>query len=267
MPSLVVSPSKDLIPQTLNGLIVDICAEALESRGVFAIALSGGSLPSFLATLNESFKAASVDPKFDCWHVILADERCVPSTDPDSNLGALNETLFSKISVPKSQIHGINEEAVSTEAVAQDYEAVVRYVLSKSGNQLDLAVLGFGPDGHTCSLFPGHALLQETTRLVAPIEDSPKPPSRRITLTLAVLNSMTRHVIFCGAGKSKSPILCKVFATVGGGKPCQKDATRYEVSYTTPPPYPCAMVQPQTEKSSVTWVVDADAVADISISD
>jgi 6-phosphogluconolactonase len=264
--SLIVSPTKADVPAYLNPAIVEICKDAIAARGVFTIALSGGSLPGFLAVMKESF--GSIDPKFDCWHVILADERCVESTHPDSNLGALKEQLFSKIPVPASQIYGINESKIaeSSAAVAADYEPIVKWVLAKSGGQLDLAVLGFGPDGHTCSLFPGHPLLQEETLLVAPIEDSPKPPPKRITLTYPVLNTMTRHVIFCGAGGSKAAILKEIFVSVTKE---QEAASKYKVVMTEPYPYPCANVLPNSEgvENTLTYVVDQDAMDGVAITE
>jgi len=262
---LTTAASKADVPNALNNAIVDICADAIKERGVFSIALSGGSLPAFLSTMAEAFKSKDVDPKFDSWHIILADERCVVSTDPDSNLGSLETNMFATVPVPKSQIYGINEEklAVSTESVATDYEVVVRNVLEKSGNQLDLAVLGFGPDGHTCSLFPGHALLDENEKWVAPIEDSPKPPPQRITLTFPVLNSNTRHVIFCGAGASKAPILQAIFSSV-----TKKDGT-YSATLANPAPYPCGMVQPNSEgvSNTLTYVVDEAAIEGLSVTE
>jgi len=260
-PRLIVSFSKDDISNHLCHVIVDICVNAIAARGAFTIALSGGSLPKFLAELTQVFDDKGVDPKLDCWHVILADERCVPSSDDDSNLKALNDELFSVLAVPKSQIHGIDESSLEdVDAVASAYESVVKLVLEKSGGILDLAVLGFGPDGHTCSLFPDHALLQETSKWVAGIADSPKPPPKRITLTLAVLcPEKTRHVIFCGAGSSKGPILRSVFQSLDKSTDeyAVPGGAVYKVTREDPPPYPCGMV---TSSDSMTWIVDAEAM-------
>lgn len=111
--------------------------------------------------------------------------------------------------------------------------------------------------GHTCSLFPNHSILSETSRWVAPITDSPKPPPNRITLTFPVLNSMTRNVVFCGAGVSKQPILKGVFSFVESpvNGICR-------VRYTDPPHYPCAMVKPLSI-DTFAWIVDAEAVLGI----
>lgn len=59
-----------------------------------------------------------------------------------------------------------------------------------------------GPDGHTCSLFPNHKLLEEKTKWVMPICDSPKPPPERITLTYPVINNAS-NCIFAMAGEGK----------------------------------------------------------------
>jgi 6-phosphogluconolactonase len=268
--TLIVSPSKADVPNHLNLAIVDICVNAIKARGVFSVALSGGSLPSFLSNLRSAFETKGINPCFDLWHVVLADERCVPSTDPDSNLGTLQTELFSSISVPVNQIYGINENklAESTEAIAKDYELVVKHVLGKSGGQLDLAVLGFGPDGHTCSLFPGHALLHEECIMVAPIEDSPKHPPCRITLTYPVLNTLTRHVVFCGAGDSKAPILQAIFHSVSNPENALNGSMVYTVIMKEPYPYPCGGVLPNSKgtENTLTWVVDNDAMVGVRIS-
>ena len=267
--TLIVSPSKTDVPNHLNLAIVDICANAIAARRVFTVALSGGSLPSFLSSIRYAFEKKNVDPCFDLWHVILADERCVPSTDPDSNLGTLHTELFSTISVPVKQIYGINEDKLteSTDAVAKDYELIVKDILKKSEGLIDLAVLGFGPDGHTCSLFPGHSLLHEEKKMVAPIEDSPKHPPCRITLTYPVLNTLTRHVIFCGAGDSKAPILQDIFDSVSYTDSALDGSMVYKIIMKEPYPYPCSGVLPNSidTENTLTWVVDNDAMVGVRI--
>jgi 6-phosphogluconolactonase len=293
-PKLLVAPSKAELPSVLCDVIVTLASEAFSKRNKFSIALSGGSLPTFLGKLPDVFAEKGIDPQWDSWHVFLADERCVPVTSDDSNLKAITSNFLDMegVEIPKDQIYGIDaglteklmaqEETnakadadATTEAIAVKYEETIRTILQQQQQQqpntqhtLDLAVLGFGPDGHTCSLFPGHALLDldEPGKFVASIVDSPKPPPRRITLTLDFLNQHTNHIIVCGAGASKYPIIEKVFDFGDDGKKKTDDDDATTTCQTrtllpklvSPPPYPCSMVTP---KQSLTWVVDADAIA------
>lgn len=85
----------------------------------------------------------------------------------------------------------------------------------------DLILLGMGPDGHTCSLFPGHSLLSEEDRWVAFIEDSPKPPAKRITFTYPVINHAYR-VAFVAAGEGKQDVLHTVLDEPEKGLPSSR---------------------------------------------
>ncbi|GKY93160.1 hypothetical protein MPSEU_000284000 [Mayamaea pseudoterrestris] len=266
--SLIVASSKSALPNVLNAEICKRCVDAIASRKAFSLVLSGGSLPEFLSSLAGTFKSLGLDPKFHLWHILLADERCVPEEHEDSNMGAIRKNFLSQVAIPKEQIYGINTDLLnekdSTKAIAADYETTFRKILdTHSDGRLDLAVLGFGPDGHTCSLFPNHPLLQVgDEQWVASIDDSPKPPPKRITLTLPVLNDHTRHVIVCGAGESKGSIVSKAF-TVDRTKTVPKETKdiyeRHTVSMAEPAPFPVAMVRPQGEGVSLTWMIDLEA--------
>jgi 6-phosphogluconolactonase len=289
---IVVAASKEELASHLTRTILRCAADAVRERGAFSVALSGGSLPGLLEGLargsNEE-DAAGVgidDPHFDKWHVILADERMVPLDHPDSNLGELNRAALSKLPIPPSQIYGPRlpggkessdaPEDEDDQAIASEYDATIRRdALRQADGALDVAVLGFGPDGHTCSLFPHHPLLtlSDPNVWVAAISDSPKPPPRRITLTLSMLNTSTRNVIFCGAGSSKSPILQQVFRSVTSAAANSQDdnstiaaSQQYRGILSDPPPYPCAMVRPKPQlpaETSVTWIIDADAAVGV----
>jgi 6-phosphogluconolactonase len=102
---------------------------------------------------------------------------------------------------------------------------------------------------------------------VAPIDDSPKPPASRITLTFPVLNKLCRRIIFCGAGASKQPILAAVFKDakakeiVGEEQPVG-GAKAFAAEMVSPPPYPCGIARTEQGGDSLIWVVDADAAED-----
>jgi 6-phosphogluconolactonase len=163
--TLLVASSLDEVSLLLNTTIARTSRDAIQRRGVFTIAFSGGSLPSFLATIDQAFERLSIpDPMYACWHVLLADERCVPSDDSENNLRSIRENFLSKVAIPEAQVHGIDESLLntndSTSAIAAAYEVVVKNVVKQSGGLIDCALLGFGPDGtiflldpplHSCS--------------------------------------------------------------------------------------------------------------------
>lgn len=111
----------------------------------------------------------------------------------------------------------------SADEAATDYlRQMAPYFPPDSIPKFDMLLLGMGPDGHTCSLFPGHKLLNETALWVAPITDSPKPPPSRITLTFPVINN-AKNCVFAMAGEGKadmvkvsylfmSKMICKIVA-------------------------------------------------------
>ena len=177
---VVVCPDTAGLKKYIAERVAHIAQRAISERGVFTIALSGGSMPNLLSELPNQSNVSWSD-----WRVFFADERCVPLDHDDSNYKACQQNLFDKIPIPPEHIYSI-DNIEDPNLAALSYESRLRAVVP--GMSLDLAMLGLGPDGHTASLFPGHELLEYNgERAVMPIFDSPKPPSERITLTLSTL--------------------------------------------------------------------------------
>ena len=140
-------------------------------------------------------------------------------------------------------------------AQAADYEARMLTALgatsaAASPPSIDLVLLGMGPDGHTASLFPGHALLSETTRLIASITDSPKPPPQRITMTLPLINA-ARQVAFTACGTSKADAIA---AMAGAVSSVAADGALQDAG-----PLPAARVAPTSGR--LTWFIDTAAAS------
>ncbi len=171
----------------------EAATQAIAARGRFSVALTGGSAAS---TLYPALAEAAL-PWADV-HVYFGDERSVPPDHADANYRVAKEAFLDRVAIPAANVHRMRGELPPAEA-AELYEAE----LAKESGVLDVVHLGMGPDGHVCSLFPGHALLSERTRLVASLTDSPKPPPSRVTLTLPALER-ARSVWFLAFGEAKA---------------------------------------------------------------
>lgn len=191
-----VFASPDALAAELVDLTIQAATEAIARRGLFTMALTGGSAATVLYPV-----LAQAGLPWDKVHIFFGDERSVPKEHADSNYHLAHATLLSKAPIPEPNIHRMRgEDDADVAAVA--YEAELLRVTEGTG-ALDVVHVGMGPDGHICSLFPGHALLGEERRLVAAIIDSPKPPPSRVTLTMQAL-ARARALWFLVAGASKA---------------------------------------------------------------
>lgn len=233
-------PSAAELGPVLAQLVTSRAEKAISSHGRFTLGLSGGSLVSMLS------KELLALPELDCskWVFGFCDERLVSFDNPESTYGLYKNQLFSKVNIPDSGILAIDPSLPVNEC-AEDYSRKLKETFpGEDFPVFDLLLLGMGPDGHTCSLFPDHPLLEETKKIVAPISDSPKPPPQRVTMTLPVVNS-ARCVAFVSTGGSKATVLKEVLEGREG------------------PAFPAARVVPTS--GELFWLVDDPAAASLTI--
>jgi len=205
-PRVHVCHSHQLLSEEAGDLIARLSHESISARGSFLVAFSGGSLPGLVAPRLLELKDSI---EWERWVVFFADERRVCLDDRESNRWACHEHLFRHVPIPSQHIHAI-DPSLPLQECAKAYQAQLESAFEKNGSpRFDLILLGMGPDGHTCSLFPFHPLLKEETALVAPICDSPKPPPERVTFTLPLVNDAS-NVAFVVTGDSKKEVLFKI---------------------------------------------------------
>jgi len=214
----ILKTAADLF-ETAAAMFVTQATEAVRTNGRFTVALSGGSTPKSLYALLATKPGIPWDKVYFFW----GDERHVPPDDPESNYRMVNEALLSKIQVPPENIFRIHAEEKDAAAAAQQYEQVIKDFFHLSPGQFprfDLIYLGTGPDGHTASLFPGTAALNETQRLVV-ANWVPKFNTDRLTFTYPVLNAAA-CVTFLASGPDKAPILHDILENSAAGLPSQR---------------------------------------------
>ena len=204
--------------------------QALGERNEFRIALSGGNTPRPVYTL---LAAIGRDLPWDLIRITFGDERCVPPDDPESNFRMAWETLLAPAAVPEKSILRLRGE-IDPQIAAQEYEDHLHVIATERGEPIyrhDLILLGLGDDGHTASLFPGTAALDETIRRVM-ANFVPKFNTWRLTFTFPLINA-ARHILFL-VGASKNPALIE--------RVLQGDSQ-----------YPAARVNPSA--GEVTWMI------------
>lgn len=165
---------------------------ALRARGQFHLVLAGGNTPR--GTYRQ-LRAAAAD--WSNWHIYFGDERCVPPDDAARNSRMAGACWLDHVPIAPQHLHPIPAERGPREAATR-YAATLQSV-----GEFDLVLLGLGEDGHTASLFPGHAWGEAPgSAAVLGVFDAPKPPPQRVSLSAARLGN-AREVVFLVAGDDK----------------------------------------------------------------
>jgi 6-phosphogluconolactonase len=184
-------------------LILEQAHKAIGQRNEFRIALSGGNTPR---PVYARFAAIARDLPWDLARITFGDERCVTPDDPESNFRMAWETLLAPAAVPEKSVLRMRGE-IDPQIAAQEYQDRLDLMASQRSEPVyrhDLILLGLGDDGHTASLFPGTAALEESIRRVV-ANFVPKLNAWRLTFTYPLINH-ARHILFL-VGATKSPEL------------------------------------------------------------
>ena len=200
-----VAASKAELSRVACDYLLKELQSAIAKRGRARIALSGGTTPkeifALLANEQDRYRNA-ID--WSAVEIFWVDERCVPPTDAESNYRMTRESLLDRVPIPQSQVFRMEAE-LEPEVAASRYESLLRNHFRLEGAEspsFDVVMLGLGADGHTASLFPGTAAVDEFGRLVV-ANHVPQKNCWRITLTWPVINQ-ARNVAFLIAGADKA---------------------------------------------------------------
>lgn len=261
---IVLLPDRAALAREASTRFVALSQDAISARGIFSLALSGGSTPRDLYALLATHEF-STQVDWSRIHLFWGDERAVLPDHPDSNFKMANETLISRVPIPAENVHRIHTE-IATDAAASEYENTLRRFFFPSHDvrdhnpnrgterrgmgegppQFDLILLGLGPDAHTASLFPHTPVLRETTRWVA-AQYVEKLKTNRITFTPPLINA-AETILFLVAGADKADA---VRAVLHGDY--------------SPDDFPAQLIHPTHGK--LAWLLDQDASAKLAPGD
>jgi 6-phosphogluconolactonase len=213
-----VFPDSETLVDAAGRRLIDTINAAVAARGRALIVLTGGGngigLLKYLRAHTDQIDWSKV-------HLFWGDERYVPEDDGERNEKQAREALLDHVDIPSSNVHPMaasdGEFGSDLVAAALAYEQLLA-ANAEPGDQVpnfDVHLLGMGPEGHINSLFPDTAAVLETARMVVSVDDSPKPPPQRITLTIpAIRRSREVWLLVSGAAKADAAA-----AALGGAEP------------------------------------------------
>ena len=202
---VTVAPDDDAVARRAADVMANHINDARARSADVHIALSGGSTPRRAYEL-----LADMQGSWGQVHLWLADERCVPEDDQESNTRMLRETLLDRLRAQDGpHLHHVRGDLSPEDAAWLYGSDVVRAMGERP--MFDMILLGMGPDGHTASLFPGHPEAESEAAPVIGVRNSPKPPPERISLTMPVLRR-ARFTLLLVTGADKAEALAKVRA-------------------------------------------------------
>jgi 6-phosphogluconolactonase len=241
-----ITQSPRAVANSASETLLRLSKQAAAEGRPFRVALSGGSTPKLLYRMLASDTAIfRRDIPWGKIDFFFGDERWVPHNDPESNYKLANDELFTPLGIAPDRVYPVPTEGLTPEEAASQYAATLRRVFGTKEGKIpvfDLVFLGMGDDGHTASLFPHTAALDESEKLVT-ANYVPKLSADRITLSAPVLNAAA-DTIFMVAGPGKASALKQVL----------------EGEY-DPEQYPSQLLR--NSLGSVTWLVDEAAAADL----
>ena len=235
-------PDTDALVAAAGDRLVGAISDAIAARGRASIVLTGGGTGiGLLKRAGE--RADTID--WSKVHLFWGDERYVPESDDERNYKQAREALLDHIDIPAANVHpmaasdGEFGDDLDAAAVAYDHVLAANAEDGQPAPDFDVHLLGMGAEGHVNSLFPETPAVQETSRLVLGVNDSPKPPPRRITLTLPAIHR-SREVWLVVSGGEKADA---VAAAIGGAKPVDVPAAG------------------AVGREATVWLLDEDAAA------
>lgn len=211
-----IYPDTEALVAAAGDRLAEAIATAVAQRGRAMIVLTGGGTGiALLARLGSH----PVD--WSRVHLFWGDERYVAHDDDDRNDKQAREALLDRVPIPLGNVHPMpasdGEFGTDLDAAAAAYQVMLAGC-AEAGSptpEFDVHLLGMGDEGHINSLFPHTPAVREQHRMVVGVENSPKPPPRRITLTLpAIRRSRQVWLVVSGAAKAAA-----VAAAVGGAGP------------------------------------------------
>ena len=219
--SICIRDNHEQLAQTAADIFAVEAGHSVRDRGIFYVALSGGSTPRAMhRRLVEKPWLARIP-----WaktHIFWVDERCVPPGSRWSNYGSAKKDFLDGAPLSRDQVHPM-WCGLSPTAAAETYQEKLLDFFPPATwpvPRFDLIYLGLGADGHTASLFPGQASPAEEEKLVVAVKGG-NPDVERISMTLRLING-ARHVVFLVSGSGKAAVTRAVLRNPGSALPARK---------------------------------------------